>query len=196
VVTDSAKATRPGKRERLVTAARELVHRQGVARTTLADIAQAADVPPGNVYYYFKTKDEIVAAVVATHADRLREAYAELEQRHPDPAARLVAFVGLQAGWAAAAPPEHGCPYGTISTELARQADAPAELAGALMRLQLDWVEQQFRAMGRPDARDLAVQLLAAWQGGAVLTSALADSAVMADQARRIQKWIENLPPV
>jgi TetR/AcrR family transcriptional repressor of nem operon len=195
VVTDSKPATRPGKRERLVTAARELVHRQGVARTTLADIAHAADVPPGNVYYYFKTKDEIVAAVVATHVDRLVDAFAELERSHPDPAARLVAFVGLEADWAAAAPPEQGCPYGTISTELARQADAPAGLAATLLQLQLDWVEQQFRATGRAGPRDLALRLLAAWQGGAVLTSALGDPAVMADQARRIQEWITSPDP-
>src|SRR5436190_1322862 len=57
---------RPGKRERLVTAAQELVYRQGVARTTLAHIAEAADVPVGNVYYYFKTKDDIVGAVGQT----------------------------------------------------------------------------------------------------------------------------------
>jgi AcrR family transcriptional regulator len=48
----------------LVAAARELVYRQGVEPTTLADIAQVADVRLGNVYYYFKTKDDIVAAVV------------------------------------------------------------------------------------------------------------------------------------
>ena len=57
---------------------------------------------------------------------------------------------------------------------MAKQTDAPDPLAAALMQLQLDWVEQQFRAMGRPDPRDLAVQLLASWQGGAVLTSASA----------------------
>ena len=37
---------------------------QGIEKTTLADIAQAADVPVGNIYYYFKTKDELVRAVV------------------------------------------------------------------------------------------------------------------------------------
>ena len=35
----------PAKRARLIVAACELIHRQGVARTTLADIAAAADVP-------------------------------------------------------------------------------------------------------------------------------------------------------
>jgi TetR/AcrR family transcriptional repressor of nem operon len=43
---------KPGKRERLVAAACQLFHQQGVEMTTLADIAQAADVPVGNIYYY------------------------------------------------------------------------------------------------------------------------------------------------
>ena len=44
-----------GKRARLVAAACQVLHEQGVERTTLADIALAAGVPVGNVYYYFKT---------------------------------------------------------------------------------------------------------------------------------------------
>ena len=44
--------------------ARALIHEQGVQRTTLADIAERADVPLGNVYYYFKTKDDLIGAVV------------------------------------------------------------------------------------------------------------------------------------
>jgi TetR/AcrR family transcriptional regulator, transcriptional repressor for nem operon len=177
----------------LVSAARELVHRQGVARTTLAEIAHAADVPVGNVYYYFKTKDEIIGEVVGAHADQLGAAFAELERRHRAPADRLIAFVGMQADWAGSTPPRYGCPYGTLSTELAKQTDAPDLLPATLMQLQLDWVEQQFRALGRPDPHDLAVQLLAAWQGGAVLASALGQSELMADQARRIQEWIADL---
>ena len=51
-----------GKHERLIASARALLHEQGVQRTTLAEVAERAQVPPGNVYYYFKTKDELVAA--------------------------------------------------------------------------------------------------------------------------------------
>ena len=39
--------------------------------TTLADIAQAADVPLGNVYYYFKSKDELIRAVVADYIEEV-----------------------------------------------------------------------------------------------------------------------------
>ena len=53
----------PGKRERLVTAAYQLLYQQGVERTTLVEIAELATVPVGNVYYYFKTKNELIAPV-------------------------------------------------------------------------------------------------------------------------------------
>ena len=55
---------RNDKRGRLVTAADKLFHEQGVSTTTLANIAQLADVPLGNVYYYFKSKESIVLAVI------------------------------------------------------------------------------------------------------------------------------------
>ena len=46
----------------------------------------------------------------------------------------------------------------------------------------------------RPDAHDLAVELVGGFQGGAVLSSALGQPALMAGQARRLQRWIDALP--
>ncbi len=51
-------------RSRLVSAAVGLAYQNGFAATSLADIAREAEVPLGNVYYYFKTKDEIGEAIV------------------------------------------------------------------------------------------------------------------------------------
>ena len=53
-----------GKRARLVEAAVNLAYRQGYTRTTIADIAKESGVPLGNVYYYFKTKDDIATAIL------------------------------------------------------------------------------------------------------------------------------------
>jgi len=84
---------RPGKRERLVAAATQLLHQQGIERTTLADIASAADVPVGNVYYYFKTKDDVVAAVIEAHAQQIKTTLALIDAHHRSPKSRLKAFV-------------------------------------------------------------------------------------------------------
>lgn len=195
MLTDSGAANpaRAGKRERLVAAATELVYRQGVARTTLAHIAEAAGVPVGNVYYYFKTKEDIVGAVVRAREDQLTTTLAELESRHPGPRARLGALAG-ELGERADSTAQYGCPYGTLSSELARRAEGPDPLAAPLMRILLDWAERQFRAIGRGDARDLAVKFVAGYEGGAVLSNALGQPEIMADQARRLQRWIESLP--
>src|SRR6266487_1390172 len=84
---------RPGKRERLVAAATQLLHQQGIERTTLADIANAADVPAGNVYYYFKTKDEVIAAVIDAHAQQIKTTLAFVDTHHRSPKSRLTAYV-------------------------------------------------------------------------------------------------------
>src|SRR5215469_14847861 len=97
-MTDSASTTTAagrrgaGKRERLIEAAKGLLYEQGVERTTLAEVADAAKVPPGNVYYYFKTKDELVEAVIADHVADAHSKLASLE-KHRTPKARLRAFV-------------------------------------------------------------------------------------------------------
>jgi AcrR family transcriptional regulator len=183
---------RPGKRERLVTAAQELVYRRGVARTTLAHIADAADVPVGNVYYYFKTKDEIVGAVVQTQTQLIASTFAELERRHRTPKPRLKALVRFLAEHADSVA-QYGCPHGSLSTEMAKHVEGADPVAGALMQIQLDWAEQQFREMGRRDAHDLAIELLVGYQGSAVLTNALKKPDLLTRQTRRLEKWIEGL---
>jgi TetR/AcrR family transcriptional regulator, transcriptional repressor for nem operon len=192
VSSEIESAARPGKRERLVAAACELVHHRGIAGTTLADIAQAADVPLGNVYYYFKTKDDIIAAVVQTRAHQIESALAALERRHRSPTARLKGLVRLLAGQADSIA-QYGCPHGTLCLELAKQDAGGDRIAAPLMQIPVGWAEQQFRAMGRRDAHDLALELVISHQGNAVLTNALGRPQLMTRQARRLERWIDAL---
>jgi AcrR family transcriptional regulator len=181
-----------GKRERLVDAACTLAYRQGMGRTTLAEMAEAADVPLGNVYYYFKTKDEIVAAVVEARVGELSTALSALDHAHRSPKARLkglLRFVAAQGTSIAAS----GCQYGTLCTDLVKRTGGPDPDAARLMALLVDWAEAQFRAVGRRDASDLALQFVAAYQGAAVLTNALGQPRLMARQTRRIERWVDTI---
>ncbi|ANP52578.1 AcrR family transcriptional regulator [Streptomyces griseochromogenes] len=186
-----ARSRRGGKRERLVEAAVQVFHEQGVEKTTLADIARAGDVPLGNVYYYFKTKDHLVEAAVDAHCDRLTTLTARLDTL-PDPADRLKTLI---AGWVEQreTAARFGCPFGTLATELDKRDDGLDLAAAKVMRALLDWVERQFTELGRPDARALAVELVAAYQGMSVLTNTLRDPGLMADQGSRLQSWIDGL---
>jgi TetR/AcrR family transcriptional repressor of nem operon len=86
-----------------------------------------------------------------------------------------------------------GCPYGTLCSELNKRTDGTEPLAARLMQVLLGWAEQRFRSVGRGDARDLAVDLVAAYQGSAVLISALGEPDLLARQARRLERWIDAL---
>jgi TetR/AcrR family transcriptional regulator, transcriptional repressor for nem operon len=198
-MTDSAQSNpagtagqRPGKRERLVSAASQLLHQQGVEKTTLADIAQAAEVPAGNVYYYFKTKDDIVAAVVKAHVEQSKAALASIDSRHHSPKSRLKALVGQLADQGEVIT-DYGCPHGSLCSELDKRPGSPDFALAELMLVPIQWAEEQFRALGRRDAHDLAVSLLAAYQGSALLTNTLRDPSVLAREARRLDRWIDTL---
>ncbi|MGW5464341.1 TetR/AcrR family transcriptional regulator [Streptomyces sp. NPDC003996] len=180
-----------GKRERLVKAAVQVFHEQGVEKTTLGDIARTAEVPVGNVYYYFKTKDQLVEAAVDAHCEQL-EALTDRLDALPDPAARLKALV---AGWVdqRETAARFGCPFGTLATELDKRDDGLDRAAAKVMRALLDWVESQFAQLGRADAAALAVELVAAYQGMSVLTNTLRDPGLMAAQGERLQSWIDGI---
>ena len=190
-VTKDAAGSRPGKRERLVASASELVHHQGVEKTTLAEIADAADVPLGNVYYYFKTKDALVAAVIDSYRDSYDGLSAEFDQ-HQQPADRLKALVRLltarQDMFA-----RYGCPIGSLGSELGKQEDVLRAGAGGILAGLIDWAEAQFREMGRDDARELAVALIAAYEGIALLAAALRDPGLIGTEGGRLERWIDSL---
>jgi TetR/AcrR family transcriptional repressor of nem operon len=80
------KGAQGGKRERLIAAAAETFYAAGVEKTTLADIAAAAGIPLGNVYYYFKTKDALVQAVVEAHLTEASTMLAAIDDAYPGPA--------------------------------------------------------------------------------------------------------------
>lgn len=193
-VTDSVKprARAADKRRRLTTEAARVLHEQGVERTTLADIARAADVPVGNVYYYFKTKDELVLAALSEHRAHLDELTGRLD-RLPGPRDRLKALIEAWVDQREVAA-RYGCPTGTLAVELDKRADGTLDAeAGTVIRRLLEWTGQQFRAMGLPDPDDLAVTLVSAYQGMSLLANALRDPELMARQGARLLDWLDSL---
>jgi TetR/AcrR family transcriptional regulator, transcriptional repressor for nem operon len=180
-----------GKRERLLESAKGLIHEQGVHRTTLAEVAERADVPLGNVYYYFKTKDELVAAVIAGYK---RQAGALIQgfERHRSPQARLRALI---KSWTEMSDTvaRYGCPMGTLCSELDKLEDGAGRDAAAVLAVIIDCAEGQFRELGQRDARDLALALFAGIQGAALLANTFRDPTILARQGRHLERWIDAL---
>jgi TetR/AcrR family transcriptional repressor of nem operon len=184
-------ATRPGKRERLVAAAAELLHSRGVERTTLAQVAELADVPPGNVYYYFKSFADLIDAVIERHRTEIRTLLSSLDERR-SPKARLK---GLAENWTGAADmvATSGCPLGSLWSELNKLHDRTTDHAALMLRELLDFIERQFRELGRRDPAGLALTMMARIQGAALLANTLGDPGILRSEVRRIERWLDEV---
>jgi AcrR family transcriptional regulator len=182
----------PDKRTRLIETATELAYGRGFRETSLADIAEAARVPVGNVYYYFKTKEELAEAVVERRLAEFR-AFREEMDRLSSPKERLFAFVeSIHRNREQLA--RGGCPLGGLCTELHKEGGALAKKSAALFTEPMHWLEEQFRAVGHEkDSRELAVHLFSAFQGIAAVALGTNDREVVVMEAKRLKDWIGTL---
>src|SRR5437868_14174383 len=145
------------KRDRLVNAAKIMFYQQGVTCTTLADIAQEAQVPLGNVYYHFRTKEALLEAVIEAHVQRLQTCFAQWDRELTDPHERLLALIRWECDGASSLA-YYGCPYGSLTQEIIKEDMPLVDRAVRMLQSYLDWTEEQFRQMGKnkQEAKDLA----------------------------------------
>lgn len=180
------------KRVRLLEAAKNLIHKQGFNLSTLADIAKAANVPLGNVYYYFKTKESIAEAVIAHRAQELHAALQTFEKAE-NVKERLLAYVQYEMDNV-----NHivksGCPIGSLCQELAKQDDLLAISARKLLNDRLLWVEKQFQAMGIGQAsHELAVQFVAKIQGHSLLAHTFKNPEIIEQLKPIVNTWLDKV---
>jgi TetR/AcrR family transcriptional repressor of nem operon len=181
------------KRERLIEAAKAAFYQQGVAPTTLADIAARAEVPLGNVYYYFRTKDEILAAVIAAHLGGIRARFAQWDQ-DPRPRPRLWSWLQYERNGQTDLA-RYGCPCGSLGQEISKKETPVRALAAQLLQVQIAWAAEQFRQLDKQptEADNLAVSLVAALQGALLLSCILRSPALLDHQIDRLQTWVMSL---
>lgn len=183
----------PAKRERLIEAAKEQFYHAGIARTTLADIAERAQIPLGNVYYYFRTKDALIEAVIQAHLEELQATFARWDLL-PDPHQRLVAFLHAEQenGPLLA---RYGCPYGSLCQEIDKEEGPLATVAAQLLQAYLNWMERQFCLLGKgeQEARELALDCVASLQGTLLLTASFRSPALLEQRLRRLEIWLDTV---
>lgn len=175
--TDRGRATL----ERIREAACVLFARQGVRATSLDQVEALARAGRSQVYHLYRGKADLVADVVSLQVDRVLEAQQPLlsELATPDDVRE----------WCRLAVELHRdsedpirCPIGTLVQELGEDApEARAALADGFARwlaaltAGLQRVEAAGGLRAGADPVDVAVGLLAAYQGGVLLASIHAD---------------------
>ncbi|HWM45670.1 MAG TPA: TetR/AcrR family transcriptional regulator [Xanthobacteraceae bacterium] len=184
--------TSKSTREDIVEAADDLFYRQGFEHTSFSDIADAVHISRGNFYYYFKTKDEILDAVINERLADRRKMLERWEVEGETPEDRIRSFIHILITNRADIK-RYGCPIGTLCTELAKLNHASQGEANKLFMLFRTWLRRQFTLLGREaDADELAMHLLARSQGVATLASAFRDEKFIKQEVEQMCDWLRS----
>ncbi|MBB4304352.1 AcrR family transcriptional regulator [Rhodobium orientis] len=172
-----ARKTAADKRNRLVEAAAKLFWTKGYAGASLADIATEADVPLGNVYYYFKSKAALARAVADMFVDDVERKLDEIEGTGAPATARLSAILGVMAQGSEDYD-KHGCQiaaairdFSAFDKDTARRAGEAFEMLER--RLQETLVDT---GVATDVARRRAERTVTEWQGAIVTAQGTRDA--------------------
>lgn len=177
----------------IVNCARTLFYEHGYDGTSFSQIVDATGLYRGNIYHYFKTKDEILGAVVERYLEDYQALLSRWEREHVEPKARLCAFVDMIVGQKAELV-AHGCPIGSLNTELGKDRRKLQLMARRLFELYQGWLAARFAEFGlKQEAGALALHLLGRAQGIAVISHVYQDPRLLEREARKLKEWIAKL---
>ncbi|MDV6228245.1 TetR/AcrR family transcriptional regulator [Nitratireductor aquimarinus] len=185
--------SRSATRKRIEEKADALFYEAGFEATSFADIAGAVGISRGNFYHHFKSKDDILDAVIDR---RLAATQTMLVSWETDaaPKDRIRSFIRILITNRTKIM-AFGCAVGTLTTELAKLDHIAESRAAEIFGLFRDWLADQFIALGHKDDADaLALHVLARSQGIAVMASALKDEAFLRAEVSALEAWLDRLP--
>lgn len=182
-------------RQNIVTAADQLFYEHGFGATSFGDIAHTVGLSRGNFYYHFKTKDELLDAVIARRAANTRALLDGWQAELETPKARICRFFHLLIENRQEIM-VHGCPVGTLCNELAKIEHGSRGAAGDLFTLFREWLGKQFAELGRQSKSDeLALHVLMRSQGVATLATAFKDEAFVRREVEEFDAWVDGQVP-
>lgn len=180
-------------REQIIETADRLFYQQGFEHTSFAHIADAVRISRGNFYYHFKSKDEILSAVIRHRLANTGKMLESWQAQADTPRDRIRCFIHILLVNGDKIR-NYGCPVGTLSSELAKLNHSAQGEANELFTLFHDWLKSQFVQLGRRrDAGQLAAHLLGRSQGVATLFNAFGDEKFVRREVGQMCEWLDDI---
>ena len=124
-------------------AARELFWEKGYEPTSLGEVVKRAKANPGSLYYFFRTKEELLLAVLDRYSELLwprvvEPAYKAVE----DPVVRIFAILEGYRQGLIATKFTRGCPIGNLALEVGDSLPGAREKIAANFDGWVGWVRK------------------------------------------------------
>lgn len=180
-------------KQRIIESANRLFYQQGYNNTSFTDVVEASGVPRGNIYYYFKTKEEILNATIDYRIGRISRMLEDWSGSYRTPVERLHRFINILDD-SADALSRYGCPMGSLNAELGKNQPELKEKAANLFKVFESWLSDQFSELGYAGrAHELAIRFMAMGQGISMLTHVHNDPSLVLRERKRMTQWIDQL---
>ncbi len=177
----------------IIDAANILFYQQGYDHTSFSRIADEIHISRGNFYHHFKSKDEILEAVLQvrmSHTCEMLNGWEKESDNALDCIRRFIQILDVNFDKIQS----YGCPVGTLCTELGKLNHNAQEEANQVFVLFLDWLKKQFILLGHEkEAEHLAMHLLARSQGVATLAHAFQDRDFVMYEIQEMFDWLDNI---
>jgi TetR/AcrR family transcriptional repressor of nem operon len=188
-------------RTAILTAATDLVRRNGYTATTVDDVCAQAGVSKGAFFHHFKTKDDLVAAALGQWdaGAAAMEATAPFHKAK-SPRARVIGYMDFYIGVFTNAAVMKSCLAGTTVQEIADSNEPLREAAGLCFSSARDrftaLLDEACRgSRKRIDTASLASLWMAAIQGSLILFKASHDETIIHRNLQHVKSYIESQLP-
>ena len=180
-------------RKQVVKAADQLFYQKGYNLTSFSDIASASKIPRGNLNYYFKTKDEVLTAVIQYRLAEMQQMLCSWENKYKTPLARLQRYAQIVSNVQKEVV-HYGCPMGTLNMELGKVQNDLQVVALKQFEVFQHWLKKQFQAMGHSkNAAELTMRLMVRTQGIAAMAYINHDKRLIQKEVKEVSLWLKSL---
>jgi len=178
-------------RQLVVKAADQLFYQKGYNLTSFSDIASASNVPRGNLNYYFKTKDEVLVAVIQYRLAEMQQMLGDWELQYKTPLERLQRYAQIVSNVKNEVT-QYGCPMGTLNLELGKAQQGLQKITVEQFEVFELWIKKQFLLMGcsKKNAIEFTMRLMVWTQGISTMAYIHRDKKLINKEVKSILSWL------
>jgi AcrR family transcriptional regulator len=157
-------------RERIIAAAARLFYNEGIRAASVDAIAEKAGVTKKTLYYHFRSKDDLIAAYLASRDQPTLDLYARWFNETPGSAADKIRGLFNEFARSADTARWKGCGFQRTAAELAGTPGHPALKAGASHKKRFEaWLADALGRDGIDNAPAVAQSIVVLLDGAAAV---------------------------
>ncbi len=186
-------------KNRIVETAQQLFHLKGFSNTSIDDIIKKSGVKKGNLYFYFKSKDELGYAVLNRFTEDFMQSHQHLAAKPGRPLQKIYGMLDRMEQSLREKNCRGGCPFGNFAIEMSdihegfrKRVEKVFDAWTLQLQEVLDSAKQDGELNRSLDTQALAQLLVAAMEGATMLAKTKKDTKAFRNCARSLRFLLDS----